>query len=164
MYSYQSFLLFLSPEQGHQRNTLHSHHFEPDARNISLGLPLLTKPSHQHLVVLGQVVQAPVPRHEGSHLLPVLFEHDSDSLSDSRVGLLGLDTDFFDNEAFGHAAAHEWIFESRSEQSSVVFLIVPSGVKRGITSGVSFWLRVSYQLEYLLAFLHPLIKYYYFIK
>ena len=83
----QSFLLLLAGEQSKQGNALDTHHFESDARNISLRFTLLTEAGHQHLVVLSKVVEATVPGDESSDLLSVLFEHDSDSLSDGGVGL-----------------------------------------------------------------------------
>ena len=120
-----SFLLLLAGEEGEQGNALNSHNFEADARNISLGLSLFTETGHQHLVVFSKVVEATVPRDEGSDLLAILLEHDSDTLTDGGVGLFGLNTDLLDNQSLGHAAAHEGIFESRTEQSSIVLLIVP---------------------------------------
>jgi hypothetical protein len=83
----QSFLFLLASEEGEQGNTLHTHDFESDTRNISLGFTLLTETSHEHLVILSQVVKATVPRHEGGNFLSILFKHHSDSLSDGGVGL-----------------------------------------------------------------------------
>jgi hypothetical protein len=83
----QSFLFLLAGEESKERNTLDSHDFESDARNISLGFTLLTETGDEDLVVLSKVVEATVPGDESSDLLSVLFEHDSDSLSDGGVGL-----------------------------------------------------------------------------
>ena len=123
--SIRSFLFLLSGEEGDQGDALDCDDLESDTRNISLGLSLLTEASHEDLVVLGHVVEATVPRYEGSNFLAVFLEHDSDSLSDGGVGLFGLHTDFLDDESLGHAAAHEGVFESGAEESSVVFFIIP---------------------------------------
>ena len=93
----RSLLLLLAGEEGKQGNALHANHFETDARNISLGLSLLTKASHQHLIVLGQIVEAAVPGDESGYFLAVLLEHDSNALADGGVRLFGLDTDLLDH-------------------------------------------------------------------
>ena len=83
----QSFLFLLASEEGEEGNTLHTHNFESDTRNISFGFTLLTETSHQDLIILGKIVKAAIPRHEGSNFLSILFKHHSDSLSDGGVGL-----------------------------------------------------------------------------
>jgi hypothetical protein len=93
----RSLLLLLAGEEGEEGDALHTNHLETDARNISLGLALLTESGHEHLVILGEVVEATVPGYEGCDLLAILLEHDSDSLSNGGVGLFGLDTDLLDD-------------------------------------------------------------------
>jgi hypothetical protein len=83
----QSFLLLLSGEESEQGDALYANNFESDARNISLRFTLLTETSHNNLVVFSKIVKATIPRNEGSDLLSILFEHDSNSLSDGGVGL-----------------------------------------------------------------------------
>jgi len=151
MISIGSFLLFLSLEESYQRDALHSHHFEADTRNISFRFTLLTETCNQHFVVLSQIVQTPIPRDESCHFLAIFLQHDPDSLSHSRVGLFGLDSNLFYNKTLGHAAAHEWVFKSGSKQPSIVLLIVPPRIVPVVTSEVCAWSRVFYQPEYLLA-------------
>ena len=85
--SIQSFLFLLAGEESEEGDTLHANNFESDTRNISLGFALLTETGNKHLIVFGEVVEAAVPGNEGCNFLSVLFEHDSDSLSDGGVGL-----------------------------------------------------------------------------
>lgn len=135
----QSFLFLLASEESKEGDTLHSHNFETDTRNISFGFTLLTESSNQHLIVFSEIVKATVPWYESSNLLSILFEHNSNSLSDGRVGLFWLYTDLFDNKTLGHATTHEGILESRTEQSSIVLLIVPPAIIRCYTSEVYAW-------------------------
>lgn len=53
----------------------------------------------EDFVILIDKVQAAIIRHEGSDLLSVLDELDSDTLADSRVGLLGLNTDLLKHDS-----------------------------------------------------------------
>lgn len=55
-------------------------------------MTLTTKASHQHLIVLLDVIQAAVTGHKGRDLLAVLDELDTYALANGRVGLLGLNT------------------------------------------------------------------------
>lgn len=60
--------------------------------NVTDGMALTTKACHQHFIVLLDVVEAAVPWHEGRDLLAVLDQLDTHTLTDGRVGLLGLNT------------------------------------------------------------------------
>ena len=51
-----------------------------------------TETSNEDLVVLIDEVQATIVRNEGSDLLAVLDELNTDTLANGRVGLLSLDT------------------------------------------------------------------------
>ena len=48
------------------------------------------KAGNEHFIVLLNKVEAAIPRHKGCDLLSILDQLDSDALSNSRVGLLGL--------------------------------------------------------------------------
>jgi len=68
-------------------------HVRTYTRNITLSLSSSTESRDQDLVVLVDKVQTTVIGDESGDLLSVLDELDSDTLSDGRVGLLGLDSD-----------------------------------------------------------------------
>ena len=120
-----TWLLLLLAVQGEQADGGDLDDLETNSGSVSDGVTRTTATGNQDLVVFRQVVEATIPWYEGSDLLAVLFQHDSDSLSDSRVRLFRFNTDLFDDEALGHATTHEGVFESRTEESSVVLLVVP---------------------------------------
>ena len=74
---------------------------ETDTGKITDGVAGTTETLDKHLVVLVAEGHATVTGHEASDSLVVFFELDSDALSNTGVGLLGLDTDFFDDDARG---------------------------------------------------------------
>lgn len=109
--------LLLLPE-GKQANTRDLDDLESDTRNITLGLARATETRDENLVVLVNEVKATIVLiryefpsrslnyggtygHESGDLLSVLDQLDTDTLADSRVGLLGLNTDFFKDNALG---------------------------------------------------------------
>ena len=125
MIKQRSFLFLFSSIEGNERDPLDGNNFESDTRNITFGFTLLTETGNEDLVVFGQVVQTTVPRDKGSDLLTVLVEENSHTLSDGGVGLFGFHTDLLHHDTLGHAAALEGVFKSGTEQSLVVFLVVP---------------------------------------
>lgn len=120
-----SLLLLLSLVEGQEGNALDTDDLESDAWNITLGLALLTEACHEHFVVFVEEVQATISGDECSDLLSVFGEHDTDALAHGRVGLLRFHTDFLDDEALGHAAAHEGVFEAGGEHARVVLVVGP---------------------------------------
>ena len=65
---------------------------EPDARTVSNGVTLSTKPSHKDFVVFFNKVEATIIGNEGCDLLAVLDQLNTNALADGRVGLFGLNT------------------------------------------------------------------------
>ncbi len=122
----RSLLLGLAGVQSLQGDSLDGDHLESDSRDISDGVALSAEASHEHLVVLVQVVQASILGHEGGDLLAVLLQEHSDTLPDGGVGLLGLDSHLLDDESLGVGGSHERVPVPGTEESLVVVLVVPS--------------------------------------
>lgn len=74
-------------------------HLESDTRNVTNSVARSTKTSDQDFVVLVDVVEATVVGNEGGDLLAVLDKLNSHTLSDGRVGLLGLNTKLLNNNS-----------------------------------------------------------------
>jgi len=88
-------------------------------------------------------------RTESSDLLSVLDELDTNTLSDSGVGLLGLDTDLLKDDALGVGGTTEGRgLESGTESTLLVSKIGPAlvlTVKAQLASGVqSSWLALTH--------------------
>ena len=79
----------------------------------------------EDLVVLVDVVEAAVARHEGGDLLAVLDELHADALADGRVGLLGLDADLLEHDALGVRRAAEGLGVLRDVVRLGVLLVRP---------------------------------------
>ena len=67
-------------------------YLETDTGNITDGVAGTTETSDEDLIVLLNVVQATIVGDESSDLLAILDELDTSSLTNSRIGLLGLNT------------------------------------------------------------------------
>jgi len=100
-------LLLLLLPQGEQTDTGNLDDLETDTGNITLRLALATETGKEDLVVLVNEVQATVVGDESSNLLAVLDELDTDTLPDSGVGLLGLNTDLLEDDSLGVGGATE---------------------------------------------------------
>ena len=59
----------------------------------------------EDLVVLVDIVEATIAGDEGGDLLAVLDELNTDALTDSGVGLLGLDANLLEHDALGHGGS-----------------------------------------------------------
>lgn len=94
-------LLLLSEPEGHEGDTGSFDDLESDTRNITLGVTGSTETSDEDIVVLVDETHTTISWHVGSDFLVVLFELDSDTLSGSRVGLLGLNTKLLDDDSGG---------------------------------------------------------------
>lgn len=94
-------LLLLACEERLETNTRDLDDLETNTGNITLGLTGTTETRDEHLVVLVDKVETTVVGDESGDLLAVLDQLDTHTLSDSRVRLLGLDTDLLENDALG---------------------------------------------------------------
>lgn len=94
-------LLLLALEESEQADTRDLDNLETNTGNITLGLTGTTETRDENFVVLVDKVETTVVGDESGDLLAVLDELDTDTLSDSRVRLLGLDTDLLENDTLG---------------------------------------------------------------
>ena len=83
-------LLLLLLEEGKERAAGNLHDLETHTRDITLSVTGTTEASDEHLVVLVDVVEAAIARHESGDLLAVFDELRAHALANGRVGLLGL--------------------------------------------------------------------------
>ena len=83
-------LLLLSTEQSEERGLGDTHNLETDSRNITNSVTRTTESSNQNFIVLIHKVQTTITRNEGSDLLSVLDQLNTDALTNGRVRLLSL--------------------------------------------------------------------------
>jgi hypothetical protein len=88
-------------EEGEQRDTGDLCNLEANSWNITDGVTLTTETRHQDFIVIIAKSQTTIARNEGSDLLAVLDQLHTDALTNSRVRLLGLNTDFFRHDTLG---------------------------------------------------------------
>ena len=118
-------LLLVFPE-GEKRHTGHLHYLETHSWHISHGVTLSAESGNEHLVVIVEEREAAVLRHEGSDTLVVLLELHAHALSDSGVGLLGLDGDLLDHDSGSVRRATEGTSPPAATLSLVVVVICPA--------------------------------------
>jgi hypothetical protein len=120
-------LLLLLLVKGPKRDSGYLDDLESYSRNISHGMTGTTKSRNQNFVVFVDVIQTTITRDEGRNLLSVLDELHANTLSDSTVGLLGLDTNLLQNNSLGHrGASHRIRFHGRNGILLTVFQIMPT--------------------------------------
>ena len=83
-------LLLLSTEQSQERSLRDTYNLETDSRNITNSVSRTTESCNQNLIVLIHKVQTTITRNEGSDLLSVLDQLNTDTFTNGRVGLLSL--------------------------------------------------------------------------
>merc|ERR1712142_1006691 len=121
-----SWSLFLFLEQRQERNICHFDDFESDAGNISDGVTGSTESGDQDFIVLFNVVQTTVLGYESRDFLSIFDELHSHAFPDGRVGLLSLDADFLQNDAFDVRSPAERIgFQGRTGMSFLVVFVRP---------------------------------------
>lgn len=117
-------LLFPQCEEGDTRDL---DDLETDTWNITLSLTLSTETGEEDFVILVNKVQTTVIWNEGSDLLTVLDELDSDTLSDSGVWLLSFDTELFEDNTLSVGRTTKWRrLEGSSQKSLLEGLVGPT--------------------------------------
>ena len=117
--------LLLSEERV-ERHTGNLDDLEANTRDITNGVTLTTETSDENFIVFIGEVQATIAWDEGSNLLAVLDELNAHALTDSRVRLLGLDTDLFQDDTLGVRATSERLLPLRTQVRLVEILVGPA--------------------------------------
>ena len=117
--------LLLSEERV-ERHTGNLDDLEANTRDITNGVTLTTETSDENFIVFIGEVQATIARDEGSNLLAILDELNAHALTDSRVRLLGLDTDLFQDDTLGVRATSERLLPLRTQVRLVEILVGPA--------------------------------------
>jgi len=121
-----TWLLLLLLEQSEKADTRHLGNLEADTGNITLGVTGATETSDENFVVFLEDVKATIAGHEGSDLLAVLDELDTDRLTNGRVRLLGLNSYFLEHNALCVGRSSERVaLDGGTEVSLLVILIGP---------------------------------------
>jgi len=116
----------LLSEESVERHTGNLDDLEANTRDITNGVTLTTETSDENFIVFIGEVQATIARDEGSNLLAVLDELNAHALTDSRVRLLGLDTDLFQDDTLGVGATSERLLPLRTQVRLVEILVGPA--------------------------------------
>jgi len=88
-----------------------------------------TETRNQNFVVFFEEEQTTVVWNEGSDLLTILYQLDSDTLTNGRVRLLGFNTDLFKDDTLGVGSTTEWVGLGQITQSNLLVVeISPSGI------------------------------------
>lgn len=147
----RSRLLLLLLEQSQERATSNLDNLETNPGNISDGVTASTETRKQDLVVLINEVQATVIGNEGGDLLSVLDQLNSNTLTGSRVGLLGTNTHSLNNDTLGVRSTHERLNELSAVVGLLVVLIGPlslsSAVAQLTSRSQTSWLTRSHEIE-----------------
>ena len=98
---------------------------EAHTGQVTDGVAGTTETLDEHLVILVAEGHATVTGHEAGDSLIVFFELDSDTLSNTGVGLLGLDTDLLDDNAGGVGSTTEWLSPLSGLMREFVLLVSP---------------------------------------
>jgi len=100
--------------------------FESHTWQITDSVTGTTESSDEYLIILITEAHATILGHVGSNSLVVLLELDSNALTYGRVGLLGLDTDFVDDDSSCMGTTSEWLLPFGDLVCCLIFLIGPS--------------------------------------
>ena len=157
-------LFLLSEPESVEWDAGNLHNSESDTRKITDGMAWTTETSNEHLVVLVDEGHATISRNEASDSLVVFLELDSHTLSDGRVGLLGLDGNLLDDDAGSVGSALEGLSPLGNLIRLVEVVVSPSKRELGTITISTCWFFCGWRAcdprWYLLAFLLPLLNRY----
>merc|ERR1740130_405166 len=112
---------------------------ETHTGDITDSVTTTTETSNQDLVVFIDEVEATIVWDEGSDLLTILDELCTATLTNSRIRLLGLDTNLLDNNSLGVGSTSEWLMlVTGTTHCLLIILVCPSltlPVKAQLTCG-----------------------------
>merc|ERR1712063_151878 len=108
-YNLRTGLLLDLLEEGEKGDTSNLGNLETDTGNITDGVTRSTETSNQNFIVLINKVQATITRDESGDLLSVLGELNTHGLTDSRVRLLSLNAQLFDDNALSVGSTLEGV-------------------------------------------------------
>lgn len=91
-FSLVSGLFLLVAEEREERDTGNLDDLETNTGNITDGVTTTTETSDEDFIVLFDIVQATIIGNKGSNFLAVFDELHTSALTNSRVGLFGLNT------------------------------------------------------------------------
>ena len=133
-YCLRTGLLLLLLVEGKEGDTGNLTDLESDTGNITNGVTGSAETRDEDLVVLVDVVEATIAGDEGGDLLAVLDELDTDALTDSGVGLLGLDANLLEHDALGHGGATHGVGLHGSDGVGLAVLLIPPALSAPVSS------------------------------
>ncbi|KAH0508726.1 ribosomal protein S23 like protein [Microtus ochrogaster] len=106
-----------------------------DSKNITYSMTLSTKSSNQNFIVFLNEVQATIIGDESCDLLAVLDELHPDTLTDSRIWLLGFNSYFFQHDSLGMRGTSKRIgLQGCAQVGFLVLFVQPLLVPRWLRS------------------------------
>lgn len=119
-------LFLLVAEQSEQRHTSNLDNLEAHTGQVTDRMSASSESGDENLIVFLDKVETSIARNKGSDLLAVLDELHTTRLSNGRVGLLGLDSDSFQNDSLCVRGATEGVgLEGGGGVLAGVLLVVP---------------------------------------
>ena len=127
----------LSLVEGNKSLSLDGNDLESDSGKISDGVAGPTESRNKNFIVIVDELESTIERTESGDLLVVFLELNTNTLSDSRVRLFGLDGNLRDNDALSVGSTLERLLPLRNVVRLVVALVVPaldSSLRRKLAS------------------------------
>ena len=115
----------MQPE-GQKRSASNLLNLESDTWDITDGVTLTTETGNEDFVILINEAESTITWYVSCNSLVVLFQLYSHALTDGRVGLLGFDSNFLDNDASGLRCASEGLLPAGDRVRLRVGLLGPS--------------------------------------